>query len=392
MSEKILSESQALNQLESLFGANVISHPKINAEVDVIPSGSISLDYAIGAGGIPRGRVTQFAGKESSGKTFLALQVAANWQKMHPENCFAFLDAEYTYDAEWAAGFGIDNDRVFYVKSNEADKLFGGLVGRVKVNSVSKKETKVAGLFDMIKSGQKVVVSGPDGRKNSLNLSRMGLVILDSIAAMQPPMERRSDVGKQNMALMARFLSVELRKITPGVASSNVAMIFINQLRVDPGKMFGNPEDSPGGRALKHACSLMINFAPLGGVDNKIVHPIYGDKIGHRVRSKIGKNKVGVPYKQAEYFIEYITGIVKTEEEILEVGLKTGHVSKPSTRTYLINSQKFSSKKDVLEYISANEDELASDIRRSFCEATNVSQHKEEIVVSNPFEEIGDDS
>lgn len=385
MSDKILSEAQALNQLSSLFGEEAISHPEINTKVEVISSGSLSLDYGIGAGGIPRGRITQFAGKESSGKTFLALQTAANWQRMHPDNCFAFLDAEFTYDPEWAEKFGIDNDRVFYVKSNEAEKLFSGLVGKVKVNSATKKETKVAGLFDMVKMGQKITVPGPDGRKNNLDLSRLGLVILDSVAAMQPPAERQSDVGKQNMALMARFLSVELRKITPGVADANVAMILINQLRVDPGKMFGNPEDTPGGRALKHACSLMINFAPLSGADNTVTNSD-GDKIGHRVRAKIGKNKVGPPYRTSEYIIEYEKGIVSHAEEALEVGQKLGVIDRPSVRSYEMFDEKFSSKKDALAYIEGNLDMVITEIKNNFSKSSDKTEEDQELeILNNPF-------
>lgn len=385
MSDKILSEAQALNQLSSLFGEEAISHPEINTKVEVISSGSLSLDYAIGAGGIPRGRITQFAGKESSGKTFLALQTAANWQRMHPDNCFAFLDAEFTYDPEWAEKFGIDNDRVFYVKSNEAEKLFSGLVGKVKVNSATKKETKVAGLFDMVKMGQKITVPGPDGRKNNLDLSRLGLVILDSVAAMQPPAERQSDVGKQNMALMARFLSVELRKITPGVADANVAMILINQLRVDPGKMFGNPEDTPGGRALKHACSLMINFAPLSGTDNTVTNSD-GDKIGHRVKAKIGKNKVGPPYRTSEYIIEYEKGIVSHAEEALEVGQKLGVIDRPSVRSYEMFDEKFSSKKDALAYIEGNLDMVITEIKNNFSKSLDKTEEDQELeILNNPF-------
>lgn len=385
MSDKILSEAQALNQLSSLFGEEAISHPEINTKVEVISSGSLSLDYGIGAGGIPRGRITQFAGKESSGKTFLALQTAANWQRMHPDNCFAFLDAEFTYDPEWAEKFGIDNDRVFYVKSNEAEKLFSGLVGKVKVNSATKKETKVAGLFDMVKMGQKITVPGPDGRKNNLDLSRLGLVILDSVAAMQPPAERQSDVGKQNMALMARFLSVELRKITPGVADANVAMILINQLRVDPGKMFGNPEDTPGGRALKHACSLMINFAPLSGADNTVTNSD-GDKIGHRVRAKIGKNKVGPPYRTSEYIIEYEKGIVSHAEEALQVGQKLGIIDRPSVRSYEMFDEKFSSKKDALAYIEGNLDMVITEIKNNFSKSLDKTEEDQELeILNNPF-------
>ena len=214
----------------------------------------------------------------------------------------------------------------------------------------------------------------------------MGLIILDSIAAMQPPAERTSDVGKQNMALMARFLSVELRKITPGVASANVAMILINQLRVDPGKMFGNPEDSPGGRALKHACSLMINFAPMWGADNTLTDSD-GDKIGHRVRAKIGKNKVGSPYRKAEYFIEYLSGIAHPEQEVLEIGEKVGLIERPSSRSYEVFGERFTSRKDILDFIKSNYEKFNASIRSMMASGeTNNTEEIDVEIENNPFD------
>jgi len=290
--KKQLSEKDAFKQLETLFGSQTIFHPLAVQKVDIISTGSPLFDLHLGVGGIPRGRVVQFAGKEASGKTFLALQVAAQWQKMHPDNCFAFLDAEYTYDPKWTKRFDIDNDRVFLVKDNRAEKLFTGLVGDIKVNPKTKAETKIFGLFDMIEAGIKITVPNPTNDKNvTLDLSRCGLIIVDSIAALQPPAERTANIGKQNIALLARFLSVELKKITPAAAKSNAAVIFINQIRVDPGKMFGSPDTSPGGNALKHACSLMINFGQLNKAEDKIFDDL-GTKIGHRVRTRIQKIKL----------------------------------------------------------------------------------------------------
>jgi recombination protein RecA len=241
--EKELSDTQAYQHILDLFGADSVVHPEAISTPDIIRTGSPGLDRAIGVGGWPRGRMTQLAGKESSGKTLLCMLAIANWQAEHPENCAAFLDAEYTYDPSWAATLGVDNNRVFLVKSNDASHLFTGLVGKVKENPQTKKRTEVPGLFAMIASGQKITSKHPVTNKPiTLNLGRMGLVILDSMAALQTPTEIVSDVGKQNMALMARFLSVELKKLTPGIADSNVAMIVINQVRVNPGQMFGNPE------------------------------------------------------------------------------------------------------------------------------------------------------
>jgi len=390
MAKELLSPSEAFKQAESLFGNDAIVHPKaISNNIETISTGSPGLDFATGGGPV-RGRVTQYAGKEASGKTFTALQSAAYWQSLHPENCFVFLDAEYTYSASWAEKFGIDNDRIFLVKSNQAEKLFGGLVGKTKVNKQTKKETKIKGIFDMIKDGIVMDYPHPDGTKmNRLNLGRCGLVILDSIAAMQPPMERTSDVGKQNMALMARFLSVELRKITPGAAQSNTAVILINQLRVNPGQMFGNPEDSPGGRALKHACSLMINFAPMGGADN-IIKDSNDVRIGHRVRAKVLKNKVSTSYAQCEYTIKYLEGIVRKEEELLDVGNAIGYWERPSARTYLIDGVKYSSRATVLEAIRDNLDRFDQEIRSYYLGENIQAEYTEEDpeieIPADPFE------
>ena len=160
-------------------------------------------------------------------------------------------------------------------------------------------------------------------------------------------------------------------------------MILINQIRVDPGKMFGNPEDSPGGRALKHACSLMINFAPMSGADNTITNSD-GDKVGHKVRAKIGKNKVGSPHRQAEYFIEYLTGISRKEEEILEVGEKTGLIERPSSRSYVLFGEKYTSRKDILSFISENIERCESSIRDLIAEDDEYVDTVE--VQDNPFD------
>ena len=241
--EKLLSDSEAWKSLEDLFGSESVVRPDQTIHTDTVPTGTPSLDRAIGIGGWPRGRLIQLAGAPSSGKTLLALIAMANWQAQDPENCVAFIDAEYTYSAEWAAKFGVDNDRVYLVKTNEAAKAFAGLVGRNKKNQQNGKITKVPGLFDMIKSGQTISYVNPSTKKKiSLNCGKMGVIVLDSIANLQVPQEVEAEVGKALMAAVARFLTVELKKLTPGIAEANVAMIAINQVRVNPGEMWGNPE------------------------------------------------------------------------------------------------------------------------------------------------------
>ena len=372
---KIMSATDAYKRIEALFGKDSIP---MAGEVDIIPTGSPWLDYITGIGGIVRGKVIQFAGKEASGKTLLSLIVAAEWQKMNPENCFAFLDAEYTYDYTWAEKLGVDNSRVMLIKNNQAEVLFSGLVGETKVHKTTKKETHHDGILDMIERSNRededliIKYPHPNGVGiNNLNLKHMGMIILDSVAAMQPPAERTSAVGKQNIALIARFLSVELRKLTPAVAKANVAMVFINQVRVNPGQMYGNPEDSPGGRALKHACSLMVETARKSGADNIIKNDI-DEQVGHKTVAKIDKNKLSSPFKKAEYFVNYFEGIVNKEYELLEVGVKTGVIERPNNRTYIIGESKYTSRDDVLQYIIENEEAAEEMVRLSY-----LNQNKE---------------
>lgn len=383
---KELTETQAYKQIEDLFGSeNVFADMDEIPRVEVIQTPSPGLDRAIGVGGWPRGRLIQLAGKESSGKTLLALQTIAHWQALDPENCAAFLDAEYTYDKDWAASLGVDNDRVFLVKTNEAELLFQGLVGKVKVNKSTKKRTKIAGLFDMITEGQVMTYKSASGKKCEFNLGKMGVIVLDSIAALNTPTEIESDVGKQNMALMARFLSVELKKITPGLAASNAIMLAINQVRVDPGKMFGNPEGSPGGRALKHACSLMVELGPKGGADNVMLDD-NGELVGRRIRAKISKNKVGAPNKTCEYFAKFDEGVINREEELLDAGTLTGAIQRPSVRSYIIGEEKLTSKNDALEYISENYALVEEMVRSSYLQGSTMEMVEDEKILGNPFD------
>ena len=240
---KILSEQDAWDQLSDLFGSDSIVRPDEVIKTDIIRTGAPSLDRAIGVGGWPRGRMIQLAGAPSSGKTLMSLIAIANWQKQHPDNCAAFLDAEFTYSPEWAAKFGVDNDRVYLVKNNEAAKLFSGLVGKIKKNKATGVLTKISGLFDMIHAGQSITYVHPITKKKlTLNCGRMGIIVLDSMANVQVPQEMEADSGKALVAPVARFLTQELKKLTPGIAKSNVCFIGINQVRVEVGKMFGDPE------------------------------------------------------------------------------------------------------------------------------------------------------
>jgi recombination protein RecA len=232
------------------------------------------------------------------------------------------------------------------IKTNEAKAIFEGLIGKVKVNSVTKKVTKsMRGILDH-------VIEGTDPRFKNL-----GIIVLDSIAVLNTPLEMGADIGKANMAPIPRFLSTELKKLTPVVAQANVAFVGINQVRVNLGQMFGDPTTSPGGKALKHACSLMLNMAPILSADS-VIKNSSGEKIGHTVRAKIQKNKVGAPFRQAEYKVEYEKGIVEQNEELFELSIKYGLIERPNNQSYMVYGEKIRGRDAALVCFSKDKDSL----------------------------------
>lgn len=366
MAEKTLSPAKAYSQIASLFGdENVFLDPRDVPEVDIIKTPSPSLDRALGVGGWPRGRMVQIAGKPSSGKTLLSLLTVAEWQAMDPENCACFIDAEYTYDPDWAEQLGIDNDRMMLVKTNEAAKIITGLVGRTKQNSTTKKMKHTDGLLDMIESGQIIEAKNAKGNKVAFNLGKMGVIILDSIAAMQTPTEEASEAGKQNVASLARFLKDELKKVTPAVAKSGVVMLGLNHVKTKIGVMFGDPETTPGGAAWKHACSIMLMVAPITSKDARIENE-HGERIGHKVRAKVTKNKVAPPFKKAEYDIEYVRGVVNKEIEIFEAGILSGMFERPNNTSYIYQGEKFVGRQKMIDHLAEDLDAAEENLRRSY--------------------------
>jgi len=354
MSIKITA-SEAEKEIVNFFGEDTIFFDgNISTKYDAISTGSPTLDESIGIGGIPMGRITQLAGQESSGKTMLALSCIKSYLDENPDNTALFIDAEYTYDPEWAQSQGLDISRVMVIKTNDARSIFQGLIGTMKVNSKTKKASKnMKGILDHI-------IEGKDPRFKNL-----GIIVLDSIAVLNTPLEISADIGKANMAPIPRFLSTELKKLTPVVAKANVAFIGINQVRVNLGQMFGDPTTSPGGKALKHACSLMINMAPVFSADS-VIKDDEGSRVGHTVRAKIQKNKVGAPFRQAEYKVEYKKGIVNTEEEVFDLSVKYGLIERPSSQSYLVNGEKIRGRDNAVSafagsgdsFVQANDQEV----------------------------------
>jgi recombination protein RecA len=275
----------AVSQIEKSFGKGAIM--KLGAEgmkvkVDAIPTGAINLDAAIGVGGIPRGRVTEIYGPESSGKTTVCLHVVANAQKAG--GVAAFIDAEHALDTDYAAKLGVDVE--------------------------------------------KLLVSQPDTGEQALEiceiLVRSGavdVIVIDSVAALVPKAEIEGEMGDSHVGLQARLMSQALRKLTGAIARSNCSVIFINQLREKIGVMFGSPETTTGGKALKFYASLRLDIRRIGPVKEK------EDVIGSHVRVKVVKNKVAAPFRQAEFDIMYAEGISHTSL-LVDIGAESGIIEK----------------------------------------------------------------
>lgn len=275
---------ETIKSLQQKFGEGAIMRlgeaPRV--DVEVIPTGSISLDLALGVGGIPRGRIIEIFGPEASGKTTLALHIIASAQAKKGKA--AFIDAEHALDPEYAKRIGVKIDDLF--------------------------------------------ISQPDNGEEALNIMEqlvrtgsLDVIVVDSVAALTPKAEIEGEMGAQHIGLQARLMSQALRKITAIAAKTKTAIIFINQIRMQVGVMFGNPETTPGGRALKFYASVRIDIRRTAQIKK-------GDEIiGSRVKVKIVKNKVAPPFKGAEFDIYYNEGISK-ETDLINTGLKYNIVTK----------------------------------------------------------------
>ncbi|MCD4748121.1 MAG: recombinase RecA [Thermoanaerobaculales bacterium] len=274
----------ALEQIERQFGKGSImkmgDQPSIR--VNVIPTGSVALDAALGVGGVPRGRVTEIFGPESSGKTTLGLHIIANAQKTG--GLAAFIDAEHALDPEYAAKLGVNLDEL--------------LVSQPDCGEQALEITET-----LIRSGS------------------VDIIVVDSVAALVPRAELEGDMGDAQMGLQARLMSQALRKLAGVIAKSNTCLVFINQIREKIGVMFGNPETTTGGRALKFYSSVRIDIRRTSSIKQ-------GDEvIGNRTRAKVAKNKVAAPFRKAEFDILYGEGISYTGE-LLDLGVEHRLVQK----------------------------------------------------------------
>ncbi len=275
----------AVSQIERQFGVGSVMRmgdEQINRHVDCISTGALSLDAALGVGGIPRGRIIEVFGPESSGKTTLALHVVANAQKSG--GYAAFIDAEHALDPKYAGQLGVD------VKN--------------------------------------LLISQPDSGEQALEITEtlvrsnaLDVIIIDSVAALVPRAELEGEMGDSHMGLQARLMSQALRKLTGSVSKSNTSVIFINQIREKIGVMFGSPETTTGGRALKFYASVRLDIRRIGALKDG------QDNIGNRVRVKVVKNKMAPPFRETELDIMFGTGF-SFEGDILDLGLKANLVQK----------------------------------------------------------------
>jgi len=282
--EKWRAVETALTQIERQFGKGSIMRLGERPEVAiaVIPTGSLAVDAALGVGGIPRGRVVEIFGPESSGKTTLSLQVIAQAQKAG--GLAAFIDAEHALDSEYAKKLGVDTDNL--------------------------------------------LVSQPDNGEQALEIAEMlirsgaiDVIVVDSVAALVPKAEIEGEMGEAQMGLQARLMSQALRKLTAIVSKSGTSLIFINQIREKIGVMFGNPETTTGGRALKFYSSIRIDIRRIASIkDGETV-------VGSRTKVKVVKNKLAAPFRQAEFDINYGEGISRAGE-LIDMGLETKLVEK----------------------------------------------------------------
>ncbi|MCF7865707.1 MAG: recombinase RecA [Candidatus Pacebacteria bacterium] len=281
------SIKDTLAEIKTKFGEDSImklgDKPKVN--VNVIPTGSIGLDAALGVGGMPRGRIIEIFGPESSGKTTLSLHVIAEAQKMG--GVCAFIDAEHAMDPEYSKRLGVKIDELLISQPDHGEQA-----------------------LEIVES---LVRSG-----------KIDVIVIDSVAALTPKDEIEGDMGAHHVGKQARLMSQALRKLTSIVAKSKTVVIFINQIRMQIGVMFGNPETTPGGKALKFYTSVRLDIRRIAQIKK-------GEEImGGRVRVKVVKNKVAAPFKQTEFDLMYNEGISR-EGEMIALGEKMGIITKSGT-------------------------------------------------------------
>ena len=317
----------ALAQIDKQYGKGSVMRlgDEVRAPLEVIPTGSIALDVALGIGGLPRGRVVEIYGPESSGKTTVALHAIANAQA--GGGICAFIDAEHALDPDYAARLGVDTDSL--------------------------------------------LVSQPDNGEQALEIADMlvrsgaiALIVIDSVAALTPRAEIEGEMGDSHVGLQARLMSQALRKMTGALSNSNTTAIFINQLREKIGVMFGSPETTTGGKALKFYASMRLDIRRIETLKDG------QEMVGNRTRVKVVKNKVAPPFKQAEFDILYGRGISR-EGSLIDLGVEAGIVRKAGAWFTYDSDQLGQGRENARSYLLSNPD-LADELEKKIKEKMGI--------------------
>jgi len=319
----------ALSQIEKQFGKGSImkmGDKDVEKGIEVVSTGSLGLDLALGVGGLPRGRIVEIYGPESSGKTTLTLQVIANIQKNG--GTAAFIDAEHALDPQYAQRLGVNTSELLLSQPDNGEQAL-----------------EIADM--LVRSGS------------------VDCVVVDSVAALTPKAEIEGEMGEPQMGLQARLMSQALRKLTANIKRSNTLVIFINQIRMKIGVMFGNPETTTGGNALKFYASVRMDIRRIGSIKK-------GEEvIGNETRVKVVKNKVAPPFKVADFDILYNEGISR-EGEIIEMGVIHRIIEK-SGAWYAYNGEKIGQGKDNTREFLKDNPQTAQEIERKIREAVGIA-------------------
>ena len=323
-SAKLKALELTLSKLEKSYGKGVVMKlgDKVVEDIEAIPTGSIGLDLALGIGGYPRGRVVEIYGPESSGKTTLAIHAIAEVQKQG--GIAAFIDAEHAFDAAYAKNLGVDVDNLYISQPDNGEQA--------------------------LEIADHLISSGA-----------VDLVVIDSVAALTPKSEIEGEMGDSKMGLHARLMSQALRKLTATISKTKCTVIFINQLRMKIGVMFGNPETTTGGNALKFYASIRLDIRRIGAIKNG------EDIIGNRTRVKVVKNKVAPPFRKVEFDIMFGEGISRSGE-VLDKAVDLDIVKKAGS-WFSYEDTKLGQGRDAVKQMIADNPELSEEIETKIKEA-----------------------
>ena len=340
--EKLKALDAALSQIEKQYGKGSVmklGDSALHMNIETVPTGSLSLDLALGLGGVPKGRIIEIYGPESSGKTTVALHMIAEVQKRG--GIAGFIDAEHALDPVYAKNIGVDTDNLYISQPDNGEQ------------ALEITET-------MVRSGA------------------VDIVIVDSVAALVPKAEIDGDMGDSHVGLHARLMSQALRKLTAVISKSNCTVIFINQLREKVGVMFGNPETTTGGRALKFYSSIRMDVRRIEALKQG------GEIVGNRTRIKVVKNKIAPPFKEAEFDIMFGQGISR-EGDILDLAATVGIVNK-SGAWYAYNEDKIGQGRENAKQYLREHPETMEEIEALVREHFNIGKAAEENNSSNEEE------